>query len=85
MVMWATMKTTIELPDELLIEAKQAAAKQRRPLKALLEEGLRMVLSKTDRKPRRRQVTLVTSKGGLPPDLDLSSREAMYEWFDKNK
>ena len=83
--MWAAMKTTVELPDELLIEAKQRAAEQRRPLRALFEEGLRMVLRKPDHSPRKKQVTLITVKGGLPPDLDLSSREAMYEWFDKNK
>ena len=79
------MKTTIELPDELLIEAKQRAAEQRRPLRALFEEGLRLALRKPERKARRKQVTLVTVKGGLPRGLDLSNREAMYEWFDKSK
>ena len=85
MVIWAAMKTTIELPDELLIEAKQKAAEQRRPLKALVEEGLRMALRKQDRKPQRKRVTLVTVKGGLPRGLDLSNRESMYDWFDKSK
>ncbi len=77
------MKTTLELPDELLIEAKKQAAEQRRPLKALVEEGLRMVLRKPGAASARKQVRLITVKGGLPRDLDLSSREAMYEWFDK--
>ena len=79
------MKTTLELPDELLIEAKKRAAEQRRPLRALVEEGLRLALRKPEAKPRKRQVRLITVKGGLPSDLDLSSREAMYEWLDKNK
>jgi hypothetical protein len=79
------MKTTIDLPDELLIEAKQKAAEQRRPLRELFEEGLRMALRKHDRLPRKKQVTLVTVKGGLPRGLDLSNREAMYDWFDKSK
>jgi len=78
------MKTTLELPDDLLIEAKKKAAEERRPLWALVEEGLRMVLQKAPRK-QRKKVTLVTVKGGLPPDLDLSSRQSMYEWFDKRK
>jgi hypothetical protein len=69
----------------LLIEAKKKAAEQRRPLRALVEEGLRMVLKKPARSPRKRIVHLVTVKGGLAPDLDLSNREAMYEWFDKNE
>lgn len=77
------MKTTVELPDELLIQAKQRAAEQRRPLRALVEEGLRLVLQSRSSKPQKKQVRLITVKGGLPPGLDLSNREAMYEWLDK--
>jgi len=77
------MKTTLELPDELLIEAKKMAAEQRRPLRSIIEEGLRMALRKPQlRKPAKR-VRLITVKGGLPKELDLSSREAIYEWLDK--
>ncbi len=39
------MKTTLELPDQLLISAKKRAAERRKPLKALVEQGLRWVLS----------------------------------------
>ena len=78
------MKTTLELPDELLIEAKKAAAEQRRPLRALVEEGLRMVLRAPQKKTPPKSVRLVTVKGGLPRDLDLSSREKMYDWIEKN-
>ena len=79
------MKTTLDLPDELLIEAKKKAAEQRRPLRALFEEGLRMVLNKQEaRKPRKQVVRLVTVKGGLAPDLDLSDREAMMKWIEKH-
>jgi hypothetical protein len=79
------MKTTVELPDELLIEAKRKAASERRPLRAIFEEGLRLVLRKPGGRPRNKEVRLVTVKGGLPRGMDLSSREAMYDWFDKNK
>jgi hypothetical protein len=79
------MKTTLDLPDELLIEAKKKAAEQRRPLRALVEEGLRMVLRKPGRSPRKKVVHLVTVKGGLDPKLDLSSREKMWDWIEKNK
>ena len=79
------MKTTLELPDELLIEAKKKAAELRRPLRSLVEEGLRMVLRKPDRSSRKKVVHLVTVKGGLASDLDLSSRESMYEWMNKKR
>jgi len=81
----ANMKTTLDLPDELLIEAKKRAAEQRRPLRALVEEGLRAVLKKPERRQRKRPVRLVTAKGGLASDLDVSSREAMYEWLQKKR
>ena len=78
------MKTTLDLPDELLIQAKKAAAEQRRTLRALVEEGLRMVLREPRQKTKPKRVRLVTVKGGLPRDLDLSNRDKMYEWLEKN-
>jgi len=78
------MKTTLDLPDELLIAAKKKAAEQRRPLRALVEEGLRVVLEGSKRHDRKRTVTLVTVKGGLAHGLDLSNRESMHDWIEKN-
>jgi len=35
-----------------------------------------------DKKSRsKRKIRWVTGKGGLPPGLDISSRERMWEWF----
>ena len=79
------MKTTVELPDELLIAAKKRAAELRRPLRSLIEEGLRSVLNQDQPKPRKKTLRLVTVKGGLAKDLDVSNRESMYEWLRKNR
>ena len=38
------MKTTVDVNDELLARAKRRARKTGRPLRALVEEGLRRVL-----------------------------------------
>ena len=78
------MKTTLELPDELLIQAKKAAAEQRQPLRALVEEGLRLVLREPQPNAQRKRVRLITVKGGLPRDLDLTNREKMHEWIERN-
>jgi hypothetical protein len=40
------MKTTLDLQDELLMRAKVLSKRTGRPLRALVEEGLRLVLSK---------------------------------------
>jgi hypothetical protein len=81
------MKTTIDLPDELLISAKKRAAEQRRSLRSLLVEALRNQLSRnaprTGKKPRI-PWDKITVDAGLPPGLDVSNREAMYEWFDRH-
>jgi hypothetical protein len=39
------MKTTLDIKDELLTGAKQLARRTGRPLRAVVEEGLRLVLS----------------------------------------
>ena len=44
--MLSRMKTTVELPDDLFIEAKKRAAELRQPLRALIERGLRMELGR---------------------------------------
>ncbi len=77
------MKTTIELPDDLLIAAKKRAAELRRPLRSLIEEGLRTRLADLGegRAARPRKIRWVEVKGGLPPDLDLSDRAKMHEWM----
>ena len=46
------MKTTLDIHDELLTRAKQHAQETRRPLRAVVEEGLRLVLSKETRSER---------------------------------
>jgi hypothetical protein len=80
------MKTTIELPDELLIAAKKRAAETGTTLKEIFERSLRRELTGgATEKPRRRKIRFVTAEGGGPEGLDLSSRVAMWEWIGRNR
>jgi len=45
-------KTTVELPDSLLREAKKAALKERTTVKALIERGLRAVVAASRQRGR---------------------------------
>ncbi len=79
------MKTTFDLPDALVIAAKKRAAELRKPLRALVEAGLRAELARQPPPRKRKKIRWTTSPLGLPKDLDLSSRAKMWEWFDKHR
>jgi len=84
--MVSRMKTTIELPDELLIAAKKRAAENRETLREIFERGLRSELRGRGggkRSGGRRPVRWVTAQGGLPPGLEVSDREKMHEWLKR--
>jgi Arc/MetJ family transcription regulator len=64
------MKTTIELGDSLLAEAKRVAAEENTTLRALVEAGLREVLGKRRKRNVPFRLRRVTVKGqGLQPQL----------------
>jgi hypothetical protein len=83
--MFFCMKTTVDLPDELLIRAKKRAAETRTPLRLLIERGLRRELasSSAHKRARRipRKIKWVVAAGGLPPGLDVSDRSSLLSWI----
>lgn len=73
------MKTTVDIPQSLLDEAKRLAAKHRTTVKALIEEGLRRVLDEHQRAGMFR-LRKATFKGeGLQQDMEGASWETMRE------
>jgi len=80
------MKTTIDIPDDLLLAAKRRALESRSTLREIVSRGLRNELAGPARTPRKRHAfKLVTVPGGLPPGLDLSSREAMHDFLRRSR
>lgn len=59
-----TMKTTIDLPDDLLHRAKIAAAQRKTTIKELVQTGLDWVLRSTD-EATDRQAALARLRKGL--------------------
>jgi len=77
------MKTTLDISDPLLREARAVVARERTTLRALVEQGLRRVLADKKRKSKFR-LRKATFKGqGLHPDVQGLSwdqiRELSYE------
>jgi hypothetical protein len=83
--MFSCMKTTVDLPDDLLIRAKKRAAETRTPLRVLIERGLRRELASSTAHRRARQsprkVRWVVAPGGLPPGLDVADRSSLHDWI----
>ena len=81
------MKTTVDLPDDLLIEAKKHAAETRRPLRELVAAGLRSVLgggAGPASKGKIRKIRWVTVSGELPA-VNVADREQMHEWITRQR
>lgn len=77
------MKTTVEISNALLEEARRAAARDGTTVRTLIEEGLRRVLVERKKKGRFR-LRKATFKGkGLQPQLEGASwdriRDTIYE------
>jgi hypothetical protein len=81
------MKTTVELPEDLLLQAKRRALETRTTLRVILERALRRELRQpgSQRTRRRPRIHWVTSAGGLPPGVDVSDRSKMWEWMRKER
>ncbi len=77
------VKTTLDINDQLLAEAKGLAAKQRTSLTRLIEEGLRLRL-RTQAALRRGkpQLPVFQGRGGLTAGVDPLSNRAMLAALD---
>jgi len=76
------MKTTIEISDALLSEARKLAAREGVTLRALVERGLHRVIAEMKRPPFRMRDGRFEGNGLHPDVRDLSwdeIREMSYE------
>ncbi len=70
------MKTTIEIQDALLARARRHARRRGRPLRAVVEEGLRLVLSAPAARARYRLPDMSVGEPEGPDPLEA------YSWQD---
>ncbi len=74
------MRTTINLPGDLLARLKQAAVTRGTTVTALLEDAARAALAKSAQPPKRRGIKLPTYRGsGLLPGVDLDDSADLLE------
>jgi hypothetical protein len=71
------MRTTINLDDVLLAEAKQVAARTGRSLSAVVEDALRESLHRRHQSARRAVELPTFGEGGVRPGVDLDDSAAL--------
>ena len=78
------MRTTLNLPDGLVEQAKARAAASGRTLTSLIEEGLRLVLAQHDIPAPVEPLPAYGRPGGHVL-VDLTDREAVWATFDEDR
>ncbi len=75
---FSCMRTTVEISDELLRQAKKRAADERAPLRGVIEAALRLYLN---RRPKNKKYELKwrTEKGRILPGVRLDDRDALFD------
>lgn len=78
------MKTTLNINDSLLANAKALAAQQRTSLTRLIEEGLqlRMRAPQIATKEKKPRIPVFKGRGGLIVGLNARSNKAMLDAAD---
>lgn len=77
------MRTTINLPDDLILQAKKAALERGTTLTEIIANALREALSRRPRTAPRKKLKIITyGKGGVLPGVDLSNTAALLDIMD---
>ncbi len=77
------MRTTINLPDDLILQAKKAALDADTTLTEIIANALREALAKRRGKKTRRDFKIIASgSGGLLPGVDLDDTSALLDIMD---
>jgi hypothetical protein len=76
------MRTTVDLPDDVLREAKERAARSQRSLSEVVVDALRMTFARTAA-AKRKPVRLKTVGGnGLQPGVDLDDSAGLLDLME---
>ena len=79
-----TMRTTINVDDQLLMQAKAQAATLGVTLGRLIEDALRASLMRRSNVEHRGRVRLITMQGtGARPGIDLDNSHSLLEIMER--
>lgn len=77
------MRTTIDIDDTLMKEAKKRAAETGQTLREVIEESLREFLKReSENRATPFKMEWIVVKGALRPGVDLSDRRSLLDLMD---
>ena len=79
----ATVKTTVNVEDQLYRLVKMRAAEEGTTVAALVDRGLRLVLDIAQPGGIDISLPLLPSAGGLQPGVNLNDRAALLDLMDE--
>ena len=79
------LRTTINLPDDLLRSPKKRAAERGTTVTALIEDSLRAALAERAPRARAKPIRLKTyGRSGSQPGVDLDDSAALWDLMESN-
>jgi hypothetical protein len=78
------MRTTIDLPDDLLTEAKERAAREGRSLSDVVGDAVRSGFSRTATAARQPVELPTFDGGGVQPGVDLDDTSALLDLMERD-
>ncbi len=83
-MLWC-MRTTLRINDQLLAEARKFAAETDQTLTAVIEDGLREMVSRRQRPQRRSKLRLtIFGAKGLQPGVDLDDTASLLDRMERS-
>lgn len=77
------MRTTIDLPDDLLRSAKERAAREGRPLSEVVADAVRAGLGRAAEAAQVAAELPTFGGGGLQPGVDLDDSAALLDLMER--
>ena len=79
------MRTTLNISDDLLAEAKMLAVRSHRPIGAIVDDALRVLLRRQDPESPSKAWSFPTSgAGGMQPGVNLEDSSALADLLGDN-
>lgn len=78
------MRTTLNISDDLLAEAKVLAVRTHRSIGAVVDDALRVLLRRDEAHADTAWTFPTTGRGGLQPGVNLEDAEALADLLGDN-